>query len=270
MTETLGCIGVGQMGEALIKGILQSGLYRPEQVLIAEPDQDRRACLEKTYAVRTSGVSDDLWRECGTVILAVKPQIMGSLLADARGLASERHLIITIAAGLPLSFYGDTLGSPSLRIIRVMPNTPALVLAGASAISGNANASAEDLQKALDIFNAVGTAMVVGESYLDAVTGLSGSGPAYVFTFIEAMIDAGVKCGLPRAIAEKLTLQTVVGSVKLLQEDGGHPAVLRSKVTSPGGTTIAGLHILERAGFSGIVFDAVEAATRRSLELGKG
>lgn len=266
----LGCIGGGQMGEALIRGILQSGLYQAAQVMIAEPDQDRRAFLEKTYAVRTSGDSDDIWRECGTVLLAVKPQIMGPMLTGAKGQVSERHLIITIAAGLPLSFYGDCLDSSSLRIIRVMPNTPALVLAGASAISGNPNATAKDLQKALDIFNAVGTAMIVGESYLDAVTGLSGSGPAYVFTFIEAMTDAGVKCGLPRDIAEKLTLQTILGSARLLQEDGGHPAALRAKVTSPGGTTIAGLHVLERAGFSGIVIDAIEAATRRSLELGKG
>jgi pyrroline-5-carboxylate reductase len=270
MTETLGCIGGGQMGEALIRGILQSGLYQAGQVIIAEPNPDRRDFLERTYAVRTSGDSDGIWQECQTVILAVKPQIMGPMLVKARGLAGERHLIITIAAGLPLSFYSDALASAALRIVRVMPNTPALVLAGASAICGNDNATAADLQKALDIFNAVGTAMTLGESYLDAVTGLSGSGPAYVFTFIEAMIDAGVKCGLPRDVAEKLCLQTVLGSVKLLQESGDHPAVLRAKVTSPGGTTIAGLHVLERAGFAGIVIDAVEAATRRSLELGKG
>lgn len=270
MTETLGCIGGGQMGEALIKGILQSGLYQAQQITIAEPNPERRDYLEKTYAVRTSGDSDEVWRQCRTVILAVKPQIMGPMLVKARGLVSDHHLLITIAAGLPLSFYSEALDSASLRIIRVMPNTPALVLTGASAICGNGNATADDLEQAMQIFNAVGTAMILGESYLDAVTGLSGSGPAYVFTFIEAMIDAGVKCGLPRDVAEKLSLQTVLGSVKLLQESGDHPAVLRAKVTSPGGTTIAGLHVLERAGFAGIVIDAVEAATTRSLELGKG
>jgi pyrroline-5-carboxylate reductase len=268
MANKLGCIGGGQMGEALIKGILHSGLYAKEQIVVADPDGDRRQFLERTYSVATSGNSADVWLTSDTVILAVKPQVMDRVLRRDRDNVSDRHLIITIAAGLPLSFYNDCLNSRAYRIIRVMPNTPALVLEGASALSGNENVTAADLQQAVGIFNSVGKAIVVAEEYLDAVTGLSGSGPAYVFTFIEAMIDAGVKCGLPRNVAESLTHQTVLGSVNLLRQSGEHPAVQRSRVTSPGGTTIAGLHVLERAGFSGIIIDAVEAATHRSLELG--
>ena len=210
-----------------------------------------------------------LWQECGIVILAVKPQTMAAMLRDSREHIQASHLLITIAAGLPLYFYSACLGSETCRIIRVMPNTPALVLKGASAICGNHNVSQTDLEKAVTIFSAIGTTVILDESYLDAVTGLSGSGPAYVFTFVEALIDAGIKCGLTRNVAESLTLQTILGSIMLLQENGEHPAVLRSKVTSPGGTTIAGLHVLEKAGFRGIIMDAVEAATLRSKALGK-
>jgi pyrroline-5-carboxylate reductase len=270
MTNQLGCIGGGQMGEALIKGILQSGLYRKEDIIVAEPEAKRRDYLATTYAISTEDSSLSLWPQCDTVILAVKPQVMEALLKASRDHIGDHHLLITIAAGLPLSFYSDCLGSESCRIVRVMPNTPCLVLEGASAISGNDNATAVDLEKAKAIFNAVGKALVVDETYLDAVTGLSGSGPAYVFTFVEALIDAGIKCGLPRAVAETLTLQTVIGSVRLLQESGEHPAALRARVTSPGGTTISALHVLEKAGFTGIVMDAVEAAAKRSMELGKG
>jgi pyrroline-5-carboxylate reductase len=269
MTNQLGCIGGGQMGEALIKGILQSGLYAKEDILVVEPNANRREYLESAYAISTAASDSSLWRDCDTVILAVKPQVMGAMLEEASEHIDDRHLLITIAAGLPLSFYSDCLGAGSRRIVRVMPNTPCLVLEGASAISGNSNVTAADLEKTLAIFNAVGKALVVNETYLDAVTGLSGSGPAYVFTFIEALIDAGIKCGLARNVAEMLAMQTVLGSVKLLQESGEHPAALRSKVTSPGGTTISGLHVLERAGFTGIVIDAVEAASKRSQELGK-
>jgi len=269
MTEQIGCIGGGLMGEALIKGIIQSGLYESRNITIAEPDEKRRGYLESTYAIKTVEDCALLWQQCTIVILAVKPQIMGEMLRESRQHIQTHHLLITIAAGLPLSFYSECTGSETCRIIRVMPNTPALVLQGASAICGNHNVSKTDLEKAEAIFNAVGKAVVLDETYLDAVTGLSGSGPAYVFTFVEALIDAGIKCGLPRNVAESLTIQTILGSIRLLQDDGGHPAALRSKVTSPGGTTIAGLHVLEKAGFSGIIMDAVEAATERSRILGK-
>jgi pyrroline-5-carboxylate reductase len=268
-TTKIGFIGGGQMGEALIRGILQSGLYSGNDILVAEPDEARRAYLRDTYRVQPFDSGEPIWNSCATVILAVKPQVMGELLAQSKALITVKHLIISIAAGLPLSFYEGHLKDQPCRIIRVMPNTPALVLESASALSGNKNATSADMKLAKSLFDAVGKAIIMEERYLDAVTGLSGSGPAYVFTFIEGMIDAGIKTGLARPVAETLALQTVLGSVKLMQESGKHPAVLRAMVTSPGGTTIAAQHVMERAGFKGIIMDAIEAATNRSAELGK-
>jgi len=268
MTKEIGFIGGGQMGEALVKGLLKAGLYAAKTVLVAEPGAQRRAYLEDAHGIETTDDALSVWQKCPTVILAVKPQVMADVLTAAGSSIGVSHLIITIAAGLPISTYETVLKRKDLRIIRVMPNTPALVLEAASALCCNANVTADDLQKASAIFNAVGTAVVLDERYLDAVTGLSGSGPAYVFTFIEALTDAGVKAGLARDVAETLAVQTVLGSAKLMLAGKEHPAVLRSKVTSPGGTTIAGLHILEKSGFRGTIMDAVEAATNRSMELG--
>jgi pyrroline-5-carboxylate reductase len=269
MTTQIGFIGGGQMGEALIRGIIQSGLSTAADIVVAEPDTNRRSYLEQTYQVQTSDTGTAIWNSCATVILAVKPQVMGSLLDSSRELITTEHLIISIAAGLPISFYESHLSDKPYRIIRVMPNTPALVLESASALSGNKNITPQDMIYAKSLFDAVGKAVILDEQYLDAVTGLSGSGPAYVFTFIEGMIDAGIKTGLARPVAETLAIQTVLGSVKLMQESGKHPAVLRAMVTSPGGTTIAAQHVMERAGFKGIIMDAIEAATHRSAELGK-
>lgn len=267
MTKDIGFIGGGQMGEALVKGLLKAGLCPAEALLVAEPHAQRRSDLETSYGIETTNSSAAVWQSCRTVVLAVKPQAMADVLATAS--PRDSQLIITIAAGLPIAAYEDLLNRKDLRIIRVMPNTPALVLEAASALCCNTNVTTDDLQRATDIFNAVGTAVVLDERYLDAVTGLSGSGPAYVFTFIEALIDAGVKTGLARDVAETLAVQTVLGSVKLMQAGREHPAVLRSRVTSPGGTTIAGLHILEKNAFRGTIMDAVEAATNRSMELGR-
>lgn len=268
-TTKLGFIGGGQMGEALIRGIIQSGLYAGGDILVTEPNESRRTYLQETYQVQTFDSGAPIWKTCSTVILAVKPQVMGSLLADARKMISSKHLIISIAAGLPISFYEEHLNGQQCRIVRVMPNTPALILESASALSGNSHVTPADMDLAKSLFDAVGKAIVMDERYLDAVTGLSGSGPAYVFSFIEGMIDAGVKVGLARPVAETLALQTVLGSVKLMLETGKHPAVLRDMVTSPGGTTIAAQHVMDRAGFKGIIMDAIEAATNRSAELGK-
>jgi len=194
---------------------------------------------------------------------------MKIVLAASKEMVTSEHLIISIAAGLPISFYEQEFERDDCKIIRVMPNTPALVLEGASGLSGNKNVQQEDLLRCEEIFNKIGKAVILEEQALDAVTGLSGSGPAYVFTFAEAMIDAGIKAGLPRPTAETLALQTILGSVKLLMESKKHPAELRAMVTSPGGTTIAAQHVLERSGFKGIIMDAVEAAVTRSKELGK-
>ncbi len=174
------------------------------------------------------------------LLLAVKPQVMADVLQDIAGVVGADHLLISIAAGLPLSFFEERLAARKCRIIRVMPNTPALVQAGAAAISPGARATADDVAFACRLFEKVGKAVVLDEKYLDAVTGLSGSGPAYVFSFIEALVDGGVKVGLPRPVAEELVLQTVYGSVLLAMKEKQHPAVLRAMVTSPGGTTIAG------------------------------
>lgn len=225
--------------------------------------------MTETYDIQGFDDNKVLWESCGTIIFAVKPQIMGIVLASSKQHVTSEHLLITIAAGLPISYYENELGCDNCRIIRVMPNTPALVLEGAAGFSGNKNTTQEDLLRCEEILNKIGKAVILDETALDAVTGLSGSGPAYVFTFAEAMIDAGVKAGLPRQTAETLTLQTILGSVKLLMETQKHPAELRAMVTSPGGTTIAAQHVLERSGFKGIVMDAVEAAVHRSKELGK-
>ena len=268
MNATIGFIGGGQMAEALIKGLISANLYSPDTIYLIEPDENRCSYMKDTYTVQS--VQDELfWKNCQTVVLAVKPQVMTSVLNGAKTYISSKHLLITIAAGLPIRLYEETLQGDTNKIIRVMPNTPALILKGASAISGNKNTTEKDLQLAESIFSAVGVSILIDEQYLDAVTGLSGSGPAYVFTFIEALIDAGVKVGLPRQTAETLAVQTVIGSAKLIQSEQKHPASLRAMVTSPGGTTIAGLHELEKKSFRGILMDAVEAATNRSIELGK-
>lgn len=270
MKESIGFVGGGRMAEALIEGIVKAGLFGPEQIMAADPDAGRRELLAAKYGIKAYPQATDFIGQCSILILAVKPQVMGPVLDGIKAAIHAGHLLISIAAGIPLSFMEARLSGCNCRLIRVMPNTPALVQEGASALSPGGLTTEEDMAKARAIFDAVGRTVVLAETYLDAVTGLSGSGPAYVFSFIEAMIDGGVKVGLNRADAQLLVLQTVLGSVKLAMESNDHPAQLRAMVTSPGGTTIAGLHALARAGFSGIVMDAVEAATIRSKELGQG
>lgn len=265
----LGFIGGGRMAEALIQGVLDSSLLGANQILVVDPSNERRDLLQKDYGVDVYEDSSSVWQECDVVILAVKPQVVADLLKEVKDQVNEKHLIISIAAGIPLDTLEKGLSGRGCRIIRVMPNTPAIVQQSASALSPGEGVTEDDMVTAKSIFDAVGTSVVLDESLLDAVTGLSGSGPAYVFSFIEAMVDAGLKVGLSRPIAESLVLQTVLGSVKLAIDSKDHPAQLRAMVTSPGGTTIAGLHELEKAGFRGIIMDAVEAATRRSQELGK-
>jgi pyrroline-5-carboxylate reductase len=267
----LGFIGGGRMGEALIQGLLKSGLITAEDILATDPVADRRVYLADTYGVNTYDSTEDkhVWAGCATVILAVKPQIMKDVLQGAQDRINDSHLLISIAAGIRSSFIDANLPGCNCRIIRVMPNTPAFVLEAASTLSKGPRATQEDMDTAVTIFNSIGKSVILDEKYFDAVTGLSGSGPAYVFTFIEALIDAGLKVGLNRTDAELLVMQTVLGSVKLAMNSKEHPAQLRAMVTSPGGTTIAGLHELEAAGFNGIIMDAVEAATERSKELGQ-
>lgn len=264
----IGFLGGGRMAEALIKGIVGAGLVRADRILAVDPVAERRELLTNQYGVEVAADGTGL-AGCRIVILAVKPQVMGKVLAANRGNFRAEQLVVSIAAGISLAYLANCLGGLGCRLIRVMPNTPALVQEGASALCGGTGVESSDLETARAIFEAVGSCVVLSEAEIDAVTGLSGSGPAYVFSFIEALIDGGVKVGLSRPVAEKLAIQTVLGSAKLAQATGEHPALLRAMVTSPGGTTIAGLHELERAGFSGIVMDAVESATKRSRELGE-
>jgi len=265
----LGFVGGGLMAEALIKGITGAGLVKADQILVADPSSARRALLQKDYNVTAVSEATAVWAECKVVVLAVKPQVVGAVLCESREAINATHLLISIAAGIPLSVLEGAVSGRGCRVIRVMPNTPAIVLKGASALSPGQGVNPEDLAVATSIFDAVGVSFVLDESSLDAVTGLSGSGPAYVFTFIEALIDAGVKVGLARPVAQTLALQTVLGSVLLALDGTRHPAELRAMVTSPGGTTIAGLHELEKGAFRALVTNAVEAATNRSSELGR-
>ena len=265
----VGFIGGGQMAEAIIRGGLSAGIFTKAEVIVSEPSEVRRTLLSEKYGVEVLFDNLRLVEECETVIVAVKPQVVPQVLSEIREKVRERRpLLISIAAGVTLSAMSRFLGEDT-RLVRVMPNTPALVLAGVSAICKGPGASEEDLGTAERIFSALGKVVRLPENLFDAVTGLSGSGPAYVFAFIEALVDGGVKEGLPREIAETLAVETVLGAAKLMKETGRNPYALKAMVTSPGGTTMAGLTALANRGFHGAVMEAVSAATQRSKELGK-
>jgi pyrroline-5-carboxylate reductase len=260
-------LGGGNMAEALIKGMLSAGAAKSNQMTVTDTSPDRLAYLKK-YNVHTMTSNRDALQDADIVLLCVKPQVMDRVLAEIAPAADASKLVISIAAGITISRIEQALtGNP--KVIRVMPNTPALVLAGAAGIAAGSHAGQDELAVAQEIFNAVGRAVVIEEKLMDAVTGLSGSGPAYVFTIIDALSDAGVKAGLPRPLALELAAQTVYGSAKMVLETKEHPAKLRDMVTSPGGTTIEGLHALEKGKLRATLMNAVEAATARSRELGK-
>ncbi|RIL05653.1 MAG: pyrroline-5-carboxylate reductase [Proteobacteria bacterium] len=262
----IGFLGAGAMGEALAGGLLAAGVAR-DHVQLADPDPDRRAEVSRRLGVETFADNAALVHESDVVVLAVKPGLLGRVLSEG-GVASARPLWISIAAGVSIAKIAAALPEGA-RVVRAMPNTPALVRCGATAFVASANASAQDRALAQSLFECAGLAWEApDESLLDAVTGLSGSGPAYVFVFLEALADAGVRVGLPRDAAQRFAIQTVLGSAQLARDSGAHPAQLKDRVTSPGGTTIAGLARLEANGFRAAVIDAVEAATRRSKELG--
>lgn len=258
-------IGGGNMAEAIIRGLLREDVGA--SICVAEISPKRRDALTAQFPnVRV--VADPLEAaELGeVVILAVKPQQADTVLDLIERAITPEKLVISIMAGIPSAKIETNL-VPGCRVVRAMPNTGALIGAGACAVSPGRKASAGDLDLARQIFAMTGIAVTVEEKLMDAVTGLSGSGPAYVFTFIEALADAGVKSGLPREVAAQLAAQTVLGAARMVVETGEHPALLKEKVTSPGGTTIAGLHALENRSFRGVVMDAVEAACSRSKEL---
>ena len=266
--KTIAFLGAGNMAEALVKGLLRAGVATPTEILLTDRRKDRLAELASVYGVRTSPDNLAAAREAAIVVLSVKPQAMDKLLGEISPALDGSKLVVSIAAGVPLAAIERRVGH-GVRIVRTMPNTPALVGAGATAIAAGEHATPEDMEQAKALFDAVGKTAIVDEQLLDAVTGLSGSGPAYVFLVIEALADAGVKVGLDRRTAQDLAAQTVLGSAKLLLETGEHPGRLKDQVTSPGGTAIAGLHTLEAGGLRTTLMNAVEAATRRSHELGR-
>jgi pyrroline-5-carboxylate reductase len=261
-------LGAGNMAEALVKGMLRAGVAAPGEILLTDRRKERLAELEARYGVRTTTDNKEAAAQAAIIVLSVKPQVMNKLLAEIAPALDGKKLVISIAAGVPLAVVERRVGH-GVRIIRTMPNTPALVGAGATAISAGEHATPEDMEQAKTLFDAVGKTVVVDETLLDAVTGLSGSGPAYVFLIIEALSDAGVKMGLDRRNAQDLAAQTVLGSAQLLLETGEHPGRLKDQVTSPGGTAIAGLHTLEAGGLRTTLMNAVEAATQRAHELGR-
>ena len=267
MRKPLGIIGGGNMGEALIAGVTRASILSPHEILFFEPRSDRRQDLQKKYHIATAKSNLELVQKCPTLILAVKPQAVAEVLSEITPRIQSRHLLISICAGVLLDYIQSFFAQP-IRIIRAMPNTPALIQKGATALAASPRATEEDLSSAAKIFQAVGQTFIVQESQMDIVTGLSGSGPAYVFAFIEALAAGGVKEGLPQDVALSLANQTVLGAAHLMQITGQHPAVLSSQVCTPGGTTVFGLYAMEKAGFRLAIMDAVTAATGRSRQLG--
>jgi len=268
LDKKIAFLGGGNMAEALIKGILAAGAARTGQMSVTDISTDRLEYLKKTYGIIVQKSNKEAVSGADVVLLCVKPQVIAKVLEEIAPAADSGKLVISIAAGITLARIEQAL-TANPRVVRVMPNTPALVLAGAAALAGGKHATGDDLAVAQSIFNSVGRAVVVEEKLMDAVTGLSGSGPAYVFMIIDALSDAGVKAGLPRQLALELAAQTVYGSAKMVLETGEHPGKLRDMVTSPGGTTIEGLHALEKGKLRATLMNAVEAATARSKELGK-
>lgn len=263
----IGLVGGGNMGSALLKGILGAGLAKAGQMVVAEQDAQRRSELAEATGVKVVASPGEL-SDLAVLILAVKPPDIPACARQAAVAVAPEALVITLAAGVPLARVAEAF-DPAQPLVRAMPNTPALIGQGVTALAPGASVGEKDLELAKAIFSAVGQVVVTPEKALDAVTGLSGSGPAYVLLFIEALADAGVAQGLDRGTALTLARHTVAGAGRLAVEIGEHPAALKDRVTSPGGTTIAGLHVLERGGLRGVVMDAVAAATERSRELGK-
>jgi pyrroline-5-carboxylate reductase len=267
--KKVGFVGGGNMGEALIRGLVESNLVPADAIMVADARAERAHQLADQYGVRPLAGNASLVTAVDVVILAVKPQIMAAVLREVLPALVNRPLIISVAAGVSTATIQSVLGRYP-RLIRVMPNTPALVLQGATAIARTPGLDVEDLETAQEVFAAVGKVVVLDEDHMDAVTGLSGSGPAYVAIVIESLADGGVKMGLDRATAMTLATQTVLGAATLLAETGLHPGALKDMVSSPGGTTIAGIAALEEGGIRTTFIRAVERATLRSRELGRG
>jgi pyrroline-5-carboxylate reductase len=266
--KRVGFVGIGNMGEALISGLLESHLCQPEQILCSDVQPERLKVIRGRYGVKGTSHNTEVAKQADILILAVKPQIMKPVVEEITTHLALSKLIISIAAGVPLDAIESCAGK-ELKLIRVMPNICVSVREGVSAIAAGKHVLKEDLMMAKAIFESVGKSLFIEEYLLDAVTGLSGSGPAYIFLIIDALADAGVKVGLSRNDALMMASQTVLGAAKMLIETKEHPGKLKDTVTSPGGTAIAGLHALEVGGMRSTLMNAVEVATQRAKTLGE-
>lgn len=256
------------MGGALIGGILRGGLTTADRITATRRNADALQSLHKKWGVNTTADNQKAVRDAGVIILAVKPQLAKEVMKDIAPHVRVGQLIVSIMAGITTQTINKVLKT-NCPVVRAMPNTPCLVDAGATAIAAGAHARDKDMALAENIFRSVGEVVTLPEAALDAVTGLSGSGPVYIYMVIEAMIDGGVKMGIPRAVAAKLAAQTVFGAAKLVMETGKHPALLKDDVTTPGGTAITAIHVLEAHGLRSLLIDAISAATQRSAELSR-
>lgn len=269
LKEKIGVVGAGKIGAAIMRGIVRAGLAGKDQVMTSDVSVELRDLAVKELDIKATADNGALCDFADIIILAVKPQIVDSVAKEIAKKLGGKKLLVSVAAGVPIARIEACLEKDA-RVVRVMPNIACVAGAGAAGFAGGSHATADDLEKVGAILNSFGVGMAVEEKYLDAVTGLSGSGPAYVLLFMEALADGGVQVGLARDVALKLAMQTVYGAAKMALESGKHLGELKDEVTSPGGTTIAGLYAMEQKGFHGIVMDAVVNATRRSQELGKG
>lgn len=269
LDKTIGFLGAGNMAEALIRGLIQGKVVGADRIHASAPRAERQDELRAAYGIAVTGDNVEVARAAEILVLSVKPQILERVVREVAGALQPGALVVSVAAGIDTHTIESLLPSGA-RVVRAMPNTPALVRAGATAVARGRHATESDLAEARAIFDAVGITVTLDESHLDAVTGLSGSGPAYIFLILEALADAGVKVGLSRRNAQRLAAQTVMGSAKLLLDTDEHPGKLKDMVTSPGGTAIAGLHTLEEGGLRTTLINAVETATKRARELGRG
>ena len=264
----IGFVGGGNMAEALLAGVLRKGLTTPEHLIVSDPLSSRREWLARNFGVVVTADNHVAVRGADMVVLCVEPQVLDDVLTELEPSLRSHPLMISVAAGYPLSRIQARLAWAT-RLVRAMPNTPSAIGDGVTAMSPAAGLSSSDREAAQRLFESVGIVAVVEERLMDAVTGLSGSGPAYVFAMVEALADGGVLAGLPRRTAQQLAAQTVAGAARMVLQQGEHPAVLKDRVASPGGTTIAGLSRLEQGRLRATLMSAVEAATQRSQELGK-
>ena len=265
----IGFIGAGNMGGALIRGLIKSGKVNKAEIIVSDADKDRLREITEVHGVRAAESNIELVEKADIVVIGVKPYHADALLDEIFGASRAGQIFISIVAGAPVEKISSKL-HPASGAVRVMPNAPASVLAGVAAVYAGSNVSPEDLTRVVAIFECTGKAVIIqNEALMDAVTGLSGSGPAYVFMAIEALADAGVQLGIARREASLLAAQTVYGAAKMLFETGKSPGELKEIVTTPGGTTASGLRMLEKRNFRSAIMDAVEAAARRSSELGK-